>query len=114
MKTSGTSLLEVVFALAIAAVISAGLANATENCGRILASIHLQHRALTAARNILEATIASRCAAPVPCPAGLSCSVITTPVYGATRVNVRINTSPSRNVPMADLTTVVAAIPACS
>lgn len=117
MNATGTSLLEVVFAMTIAVTVSTGLAKATEACGRVLTTIKLQHQALSAARNLLEGYIAASCASPVSCPDNLRCSITAIPLYGSTRVSVRVDggaASARPDVTLAELTTVVVGSWPCS
>ncbi len=117
MNAAGTSLLEVVFSMTLALIVSVGLARVTQACGRALSSITLHHQALSVARNILEGQIAAACSSPVRCPRNLRCSVTAVALEGATRVSVRIDSharSFDSDNALATLTTVVRGSWSCS
>jgi hypothetical protein len=124
LSGTGSGLLEVVAALAVAALLAVLVHDATVTTLRVLGSTRERARALTVARGRLEGLRAAWCGAaatePADCPAEFRCqddrrllavgSAATGPVY---RLGVRVVTSDDADETLATLALAVPARGSC-
>ena len=123
MSAAGSSLLEVVAAVALASLFAAAASDQARSALAVLADVRMRDRALTSARNLLEAEIGTPCAAigrVADCPADLTCERVATVVTTLAsapgtlvRITARVAARSSPGVELAALSLIVRRPAAC-
>jgi hypothetical protein len=107
----GTSLLECMAALAIAALVLSSTTRISEASATLVRRSRVLADTVDVARNLLEHELGAPCAAPLACPAGYRCEVTRAPVT-AMADRVRASVAREDGEASEELLT-VAPVPAC-